>query len=173
MCLVLWAAGVQAAEKLPVLYAVPEFSLVDQNNAKKNLASFKGKILVVDFIFTSCGHECPLMMSKMKTLQTHLKDVEPLHFVSITTDHKTDTPKVLKAYAKEHKADEKNWSFLTGDGKAIVDLASKGFKLPASVGSVNHTQKFILVDQTGQVRAYYDSESADEMKSLEKAVRSL
>lgn len=158
---------------LPKLYEIPNFKLKDQDGKSLDKASFHGKIWVANFIFTSCGDECPLMTSKLKTTQDHLKGVGGVSFVSITTDPKTDTPKVLKTYAKTHKVEESNWRFLTGPKKDIVNLASQGFKFPAQEKSVSHSEKFAVVDPAGWVRAYYDSSSADDLKKMESDIRVL
>lgn len=155
-----------ATSPLPKLYELPTFELRDQNGSVSNKAKWTGKVSIVDFIFTSCGDECPLMTNKMKSLQDKLKGNLSVQFVSVTTDPKVDSPKVLKAYAKVHKVNESNWLFLTGSKKVIVQLASTGFKFPASEKSVNHSQKFSLVDAEGWVRGYYDSSSSEDLARL-------
>lgn len=163
-----------AAEvKLPDLYEIPAFQLKDQNGKTISRESMLKKIWIVDFIFTSCGDECPLMTSKLKTAQNHLKDLKNIWFVSITTDPKNDTSKVLKDYAKTHKVEQTNWAFLTGPKKSIVELANKGFKFPAEETSITHSQKFAIVDGRGWVRGYFDSNSAEELKKMEADVRRL
>lgn len=174
LCLLSASVCIAAVDsKLPDLYEIPAFQLKDQDGKLVNRETFAKNIWIVNFIFTSCGDECPLMTSKLKSAQTHLKDVSDVWFVSITTDPKNDTVKVLKSYAKSHKVDEKNWRFLTGPKKAIVELANKGFKFPAQVTSVDHSQKFVMVDGRGWVRGYYDSNSTEELKKLEADVRFL
>lgn len=162
-----------ATSKLPELYEAPSFQLTDQNAKPFDSAILKGKVWVIDFKFTSCPHECPLMTAAMQNVQRHVKDVKDVYFVSITTDPKTDTSKVLKKYMTSRKIDESNWSFLTGDKKKIVDIAKKGFKLPADEKKASHSEKFALVDRTGKVRGYYESASAEDMKKLQSDIRTL
>lgn len=164
---------VPSTPTLPKLYQLPNFKLKDQDGKALDREALSGKILVTDFIFTSCGDECPLMTSKLKSAQDHLKDTSGVLFVSISTDPKGDTPKVLKSYAKRHKVDEKNWRFLTGDKKVIVELANKGFKFPAAENSISHSQKFAVVDGAGWVRGYYDSNAPADLKQMESDIRRL
>ena len=177
-CVALFSAGSSFADApketaLPKLYEIPSFKLKDQDGKSIDKEAFRGKVWVANFIFTSCGDECPLMTSKLKAAQDHLKGTSGVSFVSITTDPKTDTPKVLKGYAKTHKVEESNWRFLTGPKKDIVELASKGFKFPAQLKSVAHSEKFAVVDGLGWVRAYYESSSADDLKKMEVDMRQL
>lgn len=161
------------SSSLPVLYEVPQFEFTDQNAASFSSKTLKGKVWVADFMFTSCKHECPLMTSAMKGVQTHLKDVKNVEFVSITTDPKHDTPPVLKAYMASHKVDTSNWRFLTGDKKKIVEVANKGFKFPVNEKNAGHSEKFALVDQNHKIRGFYESRSREDMKKLESDVRAL
>lgn len=160
-------------EALPILYDVPPFALIDQNAKPVTLDTFKGKVWVVDFLYTKCSDECPLMTSKMKRIQDALKGSDHIFFVSVTTDPKNDKPKKLKAYAKTHKVNENNWLFLTGPKKAIVDLSVNGFKLTASETSVAHTGKFALVDSVGRIRGYYESTDPKAMTKLTADIKGL
>lgn len=152
---------------------LPIFSLTDQNGAPVTREAMKGKISLVDFIYSSCGDECPLMTTRMKSLQAKLSDTSGVSFITITTDPTHDTPAVLKSYAQNFKANEANWSFLTGDKKVIVDLSVRGFNLPAAENTVDHTEFFALVDTKGWVQGYYDSTKAKDLEKLERDVRLL
>lgn len=154
-------------------YSLPAFELTDQNGQKFTLDTMRGKIAVVDFIFTVCGDDCPLMTQRMKSVRGDLAGSPNLIFVSITTDPKTDDPKTLKAYADKYKIDGSDWHFLTGDKRAIVDLSVKGFKLAANEATTDHTLNFVLVDAKGGVRGYYDSSDAAALKRLAVDVKKL
>lgn len=161
------------AEVAPSLYPVPEFNLTDQNNKSVNLKTLQGKVWFADFIYTTCTDECPLMTSKMLKLQHALHGTANVMFVSITTDPKRDTSAKLKTYAEGFHADQGNWLFLTGTKKSIVELSVKGFKLPADEKSVSHTSKFGLVDQRGNVRGYFDSNSDTDLQRAVETAKSI
>ena len=162
-----------AVTSLPTLSTIPNFTLTNQNNTPTTQDNLKGKIWVADFIYSQCGDECPMMTSKMAAVQSKVKNVQGVAFVTVTTDPVNDTPKVLKSYAAAHKADEANWFFLTGDKKEIVNLSKVGFKLPADLKRRIHTEKFALVDKEGHVRGYYDSTAAADLTKLEADIHSL
>ncbi|MCX6125503.1 MAG: SCO family protein [Proteobacteria bacterium] len=160
-------------KELPILYVVPNIELTDQNGKPFSSKDLAGKIWIVDFKFTICPDECPLMMTAMKRLQDKLSDAKGVEFLSITTDPMRDQPKVLKAFMAKFKASETNWHFLTGDKKSIVKICKEGFKFAAEESNPSHSQRFALVDRAGNIRAYYDSQSVADMKRLEADVRSL
>lgn len=95
----------------------------DQTGAIRNLKSdvVGSRIVVVDFIFTSCQTICPVTTSLLADAHRRVSDISPseLAFVSLSVDANTDTPERLRAFAGRHKAD---WTFLTGD-RQIMESA--------------------------------------------------
>ena len=85
-----------------------------------------GKVVVINFIYTTCPDACPLETARLAEVQHILggrvgKDV---HFYSITIDPERDTPEVLAEYRERYQAAE-GWSFFTGAEKDIVLLRKK------------------------------------------------
>lgn len=162
---------------LPKLYALPAFSLTDQSDRTVTLNDLKGKAWVADFIFTNCGGTCPMMTDKMRKLQEGLP--ADIRMVSITVDPSRDTPKALAAYAAEHGATHDRWLFLTGEKQALYDLCTKGFKLPLDdtngtpAEPIAHSIRFVLVDQDGQIRGYYNGTEDEELTRLGVDARKL
>ena len=156
-----------------VTHDVPAFSLIDQNEKPVTLESLKGKPFIANFIFTHCAGPCPLMSAKMKTLQTSVpSDVK---LISFSVDPSQDRPAVLKAYGERFNADDSRWHFLTvaktEDANAIYTLA-RGMMIAATPAEeatpIIHSEKFVLVDGSGVIRAYYNSGSPSQMKQLER-----
>lgn len=146
-------------KELPIYGKVAPFRLINLNENAVSLDDLLRKVWVVDFIFTSCPGPCPLMTSKMRQLQKVYASNNKIKFVSISIDPENDTPVVLQEYAKKFSADTKQWFFLTGKRAVIESLAQDSFKLAAGGANPNlHTTKFVLVDQNGQIRGYYDSQ---------------
>lgn len=96
--------------------AAPPFSLVDADGRAVALSDFKGKVVVLHFIYASCPDVCPLHADRIAEVQA-LVNASPMkdqvRFVSITTDPKSDTAEVLRDYGPVHGLDAANWSFLT------------------------------------------------------------
>lgn len=160
---------------LPVFGTLPDFKLINQENIPVSRNDYAGKVWAVNFIFTSCGHTCPMLTKKMKQVQTAIQksaQKEPgngLAIVSFSVDPERDTPEKLKNYADAHGCDSKIWNFLTGPLEDITQTVVKGFKISmgkvpgAGVGEgefldVVHGEKFVLVDRKGQIRGYYSAD---------------
>lgn len=83
----------------------------------------KGRLVVINTIFTHCEDACPLITAQMNAVRLKLGPAfeRDVHFVSISSDPERDTPQALKTWAAKQSADVPGWTFLTGR-KADVDL---------------------------------------------------
>jgi protein SCO1/2 len=86
----------------------------------------KGKIVLINFIYTECGDVCPLETAKLAQVYRLLGDRvgKDIFFYSISVDPHHDTPAVLKAYAKKFHAGP-GWYFLTGKREDIDAVRQK------------------------------------------------
>jgi protein SCO1/2 len=113
-----------------VKVSLADTPLVDQDGRKVRLKTdvMAGKVVVVDFIYTTCTTICPIFTATMASAQEKLAGVadRDLHLISMTVDPLRDTPRRLKEYAGKHHARFDNWSFLTG-AKTDVDAVNKAF----------------------------------------------
>jgi protein SCO1 len=175
----------------PVLGEIPNFKLINQDGREvSHSTEFRGSVLLVNFIFTSCPDVCPLLTKQMAKIQSRLVTAAPIiRMVSITVDPDNDTPEVLKAYGENHNARFRSWSFLTGDLMQIYDTVVGGFKVamdnPGIAPSqrtpvvmpdkeemtydlmeVTHGEHFVLVDQIGQIRAYMLAHNDEQINQI-------
>jgi protein SCO1/2 len=152
---------------LMVVGDAPHFELVDQNDKPVTLESLSGKPWIADFVFTHCAGPCPMMTAKMAQLQKETP--AGVRLVSFSVDPERDTPAVLKEYAAKFKADESRWSFLTGKPDAIFATA-RGMLIAAQPAQADtpiiHSEKFVLVDASGKIRKFYDSNDSESMQAL-------
>src|SRR5438132_10862794 len=113
---------------------VPDFHLLNQDGAKIHLAQYRGKALVLTFIYTRCPlpDYCPLMSENFHQLDQALEKDPALyartHLLSISFDTDYDTPKVLRSYGAAHTgrySDEKfeHWEFATGNKDQVKGIA--------------------------------------------------
>ena len=101
--------------------------------------------------------------------------------MSFSVDPEYDTPAVLSSFAKKFGAESPRWYFLTGPADGLTERIEKGLKLAldnrgldsAGVPDIIHGTHFILVDQKGQFRGYYDSDDADRLNALQRDLRRL
>lgn len=157
-------AAVKAAPEIQIepdsLYdigAVPDFTLTDSTGSEFSGSQLAGKIWVADLFLTSCQGACPVMTKNMKILHDKYAGNDRVRFVSFSTDPDTDTPAVLAEYAKTHDIDCSRWHFLTGPIEEINRMASEeGFKVGVPETPMGHSQRFVLIDEKGHIRGYYD-----------------
>jgi len=151
---------------------VPEFTLIDQTGNEVTKTDLLGNFWITSFIFTNCGGSCPTMTFQKRELQNAIPPDFPVRFVSISVDPERDTPGVLRSYAEEWGADQRRWLFLTGETKNIYSLAREGFLLGVEPEGgtlrepIMHSQRFVLVDNDGMIRGYYDGFDDSELKQL-------
>ncbi|HWO56870.1 MAG TPA: SCO family protein [bacterium] len=158
---------------LPVIAAVPDFTLTERDGSPFTRDSLMGKISVVDFIFTRCPGVCPVMADRMSRLYKLFEGRRDIQFVSITVDPEYDTPEVLREYAARQGVTDRRWLFLRGDTAAVAALSEKGFLLPTGALPEGHSSKFVLVDARGQIRGYYSTEDESSQLLLQHHIRAL
>ncbi len=163
-------------------FQVPPFSFTDQDGQTITNETVKDKILVVDFIFTSCKSICPKMTKRLSGLQINLplsdKAYKDVLFLSHTVDPEHDTPQVLKEYARENEADTARWKFLTGDASTIYRQGNLGYLLSALVDSASaeqfvHSPNFVLVDKRRHIRGVYDGTTSKGVNDLVQDIKLL
>jgi protein SCO1/2 len=154
----------------------PDFVLVNQNSQRFDSTRLRGKVVVLNFIFTTCTDVCPIFTANLAQLQRKLNERHSteLFFVSITTDPEVDSAKVLNAYAQRYSADFKNWAFLTGSEAQLKEVWN-GFGVRVirkGRGLVQHTSLTTVIDRQGLRRFNYLGEKWPP-KDLEKDVLKL
>jgi protein SCO1/2 len=166
----------------------PKFELISQDNATVSNATFKGKVFVLEFFFTSCPTICPKMNQSMLGIEKQFFGNPNFGIASISIDPETDSPKVLKEHAEALGVKSSNWNFLTGDKDYIFNLANKGFNLYAGEnskvsGGFEHSGLFALIDKDGIIRCrrdqygnpilYYDGLEAKGVKDIQEDIKKL
>lgn len=159
-----------APPPLPVLGTLPPFSLVDQDGQRAGSAELAGKVWLAGFIFTRCPTICPAITATMARIQHRARGIEPgFRLISFSVDPAYDTPAVLSAFAAKHRASPQMWRFFTGSLDAVKATVVDGLKIAMGdvapgeqdFASIMHGTHFVLVDQKGQIRGYYNSSDAD------------
>lgn len=147
-------------DRLVEIGPAPKFELINQNNEKISNETYKGKVYVLEFFFTSCPSICPKMNQSMLLIEKKFFGNPNFGIASISIDP-NDTPEVLKSHAELLGVKSSNWHFLTGDKKAIYDLSNKGFNIYAGenskvAGGFEHSGLFALIDKKGNIRCRRD-----------------
>ncbi len=134
----------------------PDFTLLDQEGRVVESTRFRGKQVMINFIFTRCpvATMCPAAVARFQTVQRLAKEkgVRDFELISISLDPTYDTPGVLKTYTQERLIDTSNYTFLTGPETAIKSLLAQFGVLTEMRGDLlNHTLATVLVDPAGRI----------------------
>lgn len=140
---------------LVIVGKAPSFSFTDQNGKIITNETYKDKIYVVDFFFTTCPTICPIMTTNMVRVQDAFPD-NSIGIASFSIDPETDTPEVLQEYAQKFGVTNPHWHLLTGDEEKIFKLSNEGFNIYAGkaedeLGGFEHSGLFALIDQRGNI----------------------
>jgi protein SCO1 len=138
---------------------LPNVTFTDQFGKPIALSSLKGKLVLVDFIYTSCASVCPRITGRMNEVAKKLGAElgQKIAIVSFTLDPEHDTPEKLHNYAEAQGIAGNGWLFLTGE-PAQIDQELARFELVRqreSDGSVTHNVAAFLVGPDGrEIRQY-------------------
>ena len=135
---------------------LPEFTLLDQEGRAVSGSRFRGKQIVLNFIYTRCpiANMCPAATLRMAALQKAANGagVKNFELVSISFDPDHDSPGVLKEYAQVRGLDLSNWSFLTGPDAAVRQLlAQLGVIREFEGATIKHTLATVLINEQGRI----------------------
>ncbi|KAA2244751.1 SCO family protein [Chitinophaga agrisoli] len=145
-----------------VYHTIRNFKLTNQQGQQVGLQDLPGKVVLVDFFFTSCTSICPTLTANLKKIQeAYVKNDTLLQLLSFSVDPERDSSERLRWYANKHGINPDNWWLLTGDKKEIYDLARHDFFVSVTEGDGGaddfiHTEKLVLIDKNGHIRGYYN-----------------
>lgn len=157
---------------------IKPFNLIDQEGDSVFLSTIEGKVVLADFIFTTCGTICPRMSTQMVRVQTAFEDDDRVMILSHSVTPEADSVPVLKAYGERYTVNHDRWRLLTGDRAQIYDLARNSYFAAVDEGDGGpddfvHTENFVLVDPQGRIRGFYDGTKFDEVSQAIKDIRTL
>jgi protein SCO1/2 len=164
--------AVSANPSLAVIGEAPDFILFDTSGKRIRLSDYRGRVVVVAFIFTSCPGVCPLISKQMSALQTGLKNEDlfgvKAGMLSITVDPETDTPEVLTEYAAGYGADENGWKFLYDEPAKMKPVYRAYDEWTSKTGAepLDHPARVYLVDANGNIREIYSLAFFNEKQVL-------
>jgi protein SCO1/2 len=119
------------------------------------LATYRGKPLLVSFIYTGCFQICPTTTRNLKrAVEAAQRALGPESFnvVSIGFNLPADTPAALHAFAREQGINLPNWQFLSPDPAALEALSRDlGFSFVPSPRGFDHVIQVSVLDRDGRV----------------------
>jgi protein SCO1/2 len=146
---------------------IPDFTLVNQDGKRIRLHQYKGKALLLTFIYTRCPlpDYCTLMSDNFNEIDRELKKDSALydrtHLLSIIIDPDYDTPKVLRSYGAAHTENYtretfNHWEFATGTKDEVKSIAQFfGLTYYAEADQITHSLRTAIIAPDGKVYKVY------------------
>lgn len=152
-------------------HKIADFSLINQNGHTITQDSYKDKIYVADFFFTTCQTICPIMTDHMVLIQKEIMNDADIMLLSHSVTPEIDSVAQLKKYALKKGVIDTKWNLVTGDKKQIYNLARKSYLAVKTSGTGDeydmiHTENFMLIDKKKQIRGFYDGTNPDDISRL-------
>lgn len=142
-----------------------EIALRDTGGAKRTLADYRGKVVVLYFGYMNCPDVCPTTLAALREAMTQLgADAGRVQVLFVSVDPERDTPPLIERYVQSF---DPRFRGLTGS-LAEVGAAAKQFKIffakspgkePGSY-SVDHSTQTYLIDTTGRARIFLKHDAA-------------
>ena len=148
--------------------AVPDFRLRNQDGRSIHLGQFRGKVLLITFIYTRCPlpNFCPLVTHNFAVMEKQLvaapNMLRKTQLLCVSFDPEHDTPERLRAYGAEYigsdaKSAFAHWDFAVPDKKVLMEMAHY-FDVGITVGAndqITHTLSTTLIGPNGKVVQFY------------------
>lgn len=146
---------------------IGDFTLLSREGKPVRLADYRGKPLLVSFIYTGCFQVCPTTTKNLQKAVTGTVAVlgtDRFNTVSIGFNQPFDSPQALKAFATQNGIVFPNWEFLSPAPAILDDLTkSFGFSYVATPAGFDHLVQVSIVDGEGKIyrQVYGEALTAD------------
>ena len=146
-----------------------DFAFLDREGRSVRLSQYRGKPLLVSFIYTGCFQVCPLTTRSLQTAVEAGRGVfgtSQFNVVSIGFNQPADSPQSLKSFARQYHIDAANWEFLSPAGSSVARLAKEfGFSYLPTPAGFDHILQVTLLDAQGRIyqQIYGEELTADSI----------
>lgn len=153
-----------------------DFTFLDREGRPVRLSQYRGKPLLVSFIYTGCFQVCPLTTRSLQSAVEAGRGVfgtNQFNVVSIGFNQPADSPQSLKSFARQYRIDVPNWEFLSPHASIVEPLTRAfGFSYLATPAGFDHILQATLLDADGRIyRQIYGDELTAE--SIGEPIRQL
>jgi len=154
-----------------IYHVIAPFQFVDQDSMMITNATFKDKIYIADFFFTSCRTICPVMKTQMLRVYEKTKAMPDVLILSHTIDPEFDTVALLHDFADRLGVESRYWHFVTGKKDSIYKIAQTSYFATAMEAKEEpdgfiHSGAFLLIDKKGRIRGKYDGTQEKDVDRL-------
>jgi protein SCO1/2 len=168
LCATAGAAGIEpdaalAASRAAIGSEPRDAAFTDTEGRRVRLAEYRGKPLVVSFVYTGCTQVCPTTTRLLARAVREARKVvgdDAFRVVSIGFNIPYDNPVSMRVFARQNSIDDSRWAFLTPDSGVPEALARDfGFAYAAQSGGIDHLAQVTVLDGRGRVFAQVYGES--------------
>jgi protein SCO1/2 len=142
---------------------VGDYAFRAADGSPVRLAQFRGRPLLVSFVYTGCSQVCPTTTRFLATAVAEAdRTFGPGRYAVATIgfNYPYDTPEALRAFARQQGIDRRDWVFLSPEAGVIEGITRDlGFSYAASAGGFDHLTQVTLLDADGRVAAQVYGES--------------
>lgn len=148
---------------------IGDYALLDREGRPQRLSSYRGKPLLVSFIYTGCFEVCPTTTRSLNETVRALQGrfgTNQFNVISVGFNQPADSPQAMKAFAAQHRISQPNWDFLSPPPAIVEPLARDfGFVYEATPAGFDHVLQVSLVDGDGRIvrQVYGDRPAADAL----------
>ena len=134
---------------------VGDYTLLDRQGQPFKISSYRGKPLLVSFIYTSCTEVCPAttqyLGKAVKYMQTAL-GADSFAVLTVGFNAPWDSPMTMRDYARKQGVNLPNWEYASADVETMKKFTQNlGFSYEYSVAGFNHISLLTLIDQNGRI----------------------
>jgi protein SCO1 len=166
---VLDPAEAMRASQAAIGRVVADHALLDREGRPVRLASFRGKPLLVSFVYTGCFQVCPAttraLEASVEALATRF-GARQFNVVSIGFNQPADSPQAMKAFAAQQRISRANWDFLSAPARTVEPLTREfGFLYAPTPAGFDHVLQVTLLDADGRIvrQVYGDRPAVDAL----------
>lgn len=165
------------ADRLRTTLPVPEFNLVNQDGQPVRFADFKGRVVLLTAVYSTCTTTCPMMLSKIRDVLGELtpEQRKELAVIAFSLNSEADTRELRAATARIYGLDSAQFHFVNGipaEMNTLLDELAVARTRDEKSGQIMHSNLFFLIDRSGRI-AYRLSLSQREQSWLGDALRVL
>lgn len=148
---------------------IGDYTLQDREGRPVRLSRYRGKPLLVSFIYTGCFQVCPATtqaLQKVVSVAQNALGKDRFNVISIGFNQPADSPQALKSFAAQYGISSPNWEFLSPPASIVPELTRDfGFGFIATAAGFDHLLQLSVVDAEGRIyrQVYGEAYSADKL----------
>jgi protein SCO1/2 len=134
---------------------VGDYTLLDRNGKPFKISDFRGKPLLVSFIYTSCSEICPATTQYLAKAVKYMRaalGADSFAVLTVGFNAPFDSPMMMRDFSRRQNINLPNWEFASADAATMRNLTRNlGFSYEYSVAGFNHISLLTLIDQNGKI----------------------